>query len=337
MATLKQRLHRKNSSGTYDTIHLESTSDLILRPSGRTVEQDLVDYLPQVQNHDNVPQTLNWVRGNTKAFVNQKSILLSGDAVPDLKDSTNTDFNTFTTTGICGVTCTAGTNQTTLHTPFGEETAGYNTVTYYVVETISYFGGYRLGQIAISCFEHNPGMWYRQKHDTTWGSWYHIDKHTHEISQINNLQNEINSLKTSVSNGKSAVASAITDKGVSTSATATFDTMARNIRNIASAPKLLFTTQIVSYNTQITLPQAVSYVVIDIISSDPQYNTTTTLRVSSGNVVIYSATETGMTGTGKVELTANLQSSTILYVWYQYSGSGPNVDPASVICNGYSQ
>ena len=41
-----------------------------------------------------------------------------------------------------------------------------------------------------------------------------------------------NSLKTSVSNGKSAVASAITDKGISTSATATFDTMASNIRSI---------------------------------------------------------------------------------------------------------
>lgn len=74
MATLKQRLHRKNAAGTFDTVHLESSSDLILRPSGRTVEQDLADYLPQVQNNDNVPQTLGWVRGNTKAFVNKKEI-----------------------------------------------------------------------------------------------------------------------------------------------------------------------------------------------------------------------------------------------------------------------
>ena len=43
---------------------------------------------------------------------------------------------------------------------------------------------------------------------------------------------EIASLKSSVSNGKSAVASAITDKGVSTSATASFDTMAANIGKI---------------------------------------------------------------------------------------------------------
>ena len=43
---------------------------------------------------------------------------------------------------------------------------------------------------------------------------------------------ELNEVKTSVSNGKSAVASAITDKGVSTSATASFDTMASNIKKI---------------------------------------------------------------------------------------------------------
>ena len=30
MATLKQRLHRKNSSGTYDTIHFETSADLIV-------------------------------------------------------------------------------------------------------------------------------------------------------------------------------------------------------------------------------------------------------------------------------------------------------------------
>ena len=51
----------------------------------------------------------------------------------------------------------------------------------------------------------------------------------------------INELKTSVSNGKSAVASAITDKGVSTSATASFNNMANNIRKITSisSPKLI--------------------------------------------------------------------------------------------------
>ena len=39
MATLKQRLHRKNSSGTYDVVHLETSSDLVKRPDGTTAEQ----------------------------------------------------------------------------------------------------------------------------------------------------------------------------------------------------------------------------------------------------------------------------------------------------------
>ncbi len=45
---------------------------------------------------------------------------------------------------------------------------------------------------------------------------------------------DIDDLKTSVSDGKAAIASAITDKGVSTAPTATFSTMAANIRKIVS-------------------------------------------------------------------------------------------------------
>ena len=58
MATLKQRLNRKNSSGTYDTVHLETSSEVVKRPSGETVENDLTNYLPKVQNSDYVPQSL---------------------------------------------------------------------------------------------------------------------------------------------------------------------------------------------------------------------------------------------------------------------------------------
>ena len=57
MATLKRRLHRNNGAG-YDTVHFETESSLVLRPSGRTVEQDLADYLPEVQASDSVPNTL---------------------------------------------------------------------------------------------------------------------------------------------------------------------------------------------------------------------------------------------------------------------------------------
>lgn len=47
---------------------------------------------------------------------------------------------------------------------------------------------------------------------------------------------DIDDLKTSVSDGKAAIASAITGKGVSTSPTATFSTMAANIQKISGLP-----------------------------------------------------------------------------------------------------
>lgn len=46
-------------------------------------------------------------------------------------------------------------------------------------------------------------------------------------------------LKSSVSSGKTAIASAITDKGISTAADAPFTTMATNIRNISTDPKVV--------------------------------------------------------------------------------------------------
>lgn len=53
--------------------------------------------------------------------------------------------------------------------------------------------------------------------------------------QATNVQEAIDGLKKSVSNGKSTVASAITTKGVTTASDATFDTMATNIKNIPNA------------------------------------------------------------------------------------------------------
>ena len=60
-------------------------------------------------------------------------------------------------------------------------------------------------------------------------------------TKIKNIDTEMNSVKTSVSNGKSLIASAITDKGVSTASDATFQTMTNNIRSITSIslPKLI--------------------------------------------------------------------------------------------------
>lgn len=49
---------------------------------------------------------------------------------------------------------------------------------------------------------------------------------------ITTINSEISSLKTSVSNGKSLIAAAVTDKGVPTAASDSFTTMSNNIRNI---------------------------------------------------------------------------------------------------------
>lgn len=38
MATLKQRVHRMNESGSYDTIYYETSSEVVIRPDGTTVE-----------------------------------------------------------------------------------------------------------------------------------------------------------------------------------------------------------------------------------------------------------------------------------------------------------
>ena len=68
-------------------------------------------------------------------------------------------------------------------------------------------------------------FYYNTCNKETWAGWVVVNNGT-------DLYKAVNDLKSSVSNGKSAVASAITDKGVSTSATASFNTMANNIRKI---------------------------------------------------------------------------------------------------------
>ena len=90
MATLKYRLNRKNASGTYDTIHYETSSNIVMRPSGRTVEQDLADFLPRSQDTDDVPQSLTVAQisvANSKVFCK-----LGNGTVRDLTLDTNTVY-----------------------------------------------------------------------------------------------------------------------------------------------------------------------------------------------------------------------------------------------------
>ena len=79
MAVLKRSLRRKNATGNYDTIRLESDSSIVYRPSGRTVEQDLAAYLPSTQSSDVVPKTLSFgkiVTGQSKLFAGGQDNIL---------------------------------------------------------------------------------------------------------------------------------------------------------------------------------------------------------------------------------------------------------------------
>ena len=61
-----------------------------------------------------------------------------------------------------------------------------------------------------------------------------LDENSTRPVQNKVITKEINEIKKSVSDGKLKVANAITEKGVATEATDTFNTMAENIRNIPS-------------------------------------------------------------------------------------------------------
>ena len=60
---------------------------------------------------------------------------------------------------------------------------------------------------------------------------------------------ELNSLKTSVSSGKQLVASAVTGKGVSTAADASFQTIANNINSLKTASKLTLVKEVTLTNS----------------------------------------------------------------------------------------
>ena len=71
------------------------------------------------------------------------------------------------------------------------------------------------------------------------------------LSQLIKIANysDFQEVKISVSNGKSAIASAITDKGVSTAYDATFQTMSDNIRSISTISNLYMESNNLKYLT----------------------------------------------------------------------------------------
>ena len=69
MAIIKQRLHRKNASGQYDTVHLETSASLVKMNSGATAEDAInskaasdhthTQYASSTHNHDTVYSKTN--------------------------------------------------------------------------------------------------------------------------------------------------------------------------------------------------------------------------------------------------------------------------------------
>ena len=51
MATLKQRLCKRNNKGTYDTVHLETSADVVLMSNGATVGFLAHFVIPQLLAH----------------------------------------------------------------------------------------------------------------------------------------------------------------------------------------------------------------------------------------------------------------------------------------------
>ena len=163
MATLKERVYRKNASGTYDTVHYESESSLIMRPNGRTVEQDLSDFLPVVQDNDNVPESLHFGTfsiGPNKIYAGQQNTVS--------RLITNRD----------------------------------NPLIYDEEKNLPPYEGIDADTL--------------DGHDSTYFA----------------TSTDLDLVKTSVSEGKSLIAAAVTDKGVETAADDTFAKMADNIEKI---------------------------------------------------------------------------------------------------------
>ena len=111
---------------------------------------------------------------------------------------------------------------------------------------------------------------------------------------LKEVRNELNEVKNSVSSGKSLIADAITDKGVQTSATATFQTMATNIRNIETSEGGTFYGSIVVDKSTVNVNNNKTDFIKVKLSQRPSSNQVITLSCSSSNVLLspYSLTFT---------------------------------------------
>lgn len=79
MATRKYRLNRKNSSGSYDVIHYETSSNIVLRPDGSSVEESL--------SNNNLPSGIIAMWSGASDAIPSGWLLCNGENnTPDLRN-----------------------------------------------------------------------------------------------------------------------------------------------------------------------------------------------------------------------------------------------------------
>lgn len=79
MATKKYRLNRKNSDGSYDVIHYETSSNIVLRPDGSTVEESLLN--------NNLPSGIIAMWSGAASAIPSGWLLCDGsNGTPDLRN-----------------------------------------------------------------------------------------------------------------------------------------------------------------------------------------------------------------------------------------------------------
>ena len=143
---------------------------------------------------------------------------------------------------------------------------------------------------------------------------------------------ELNELKTSVSDGKILIADAITDKGVPTSATDTFQTMANNIRDIESTEQEAYYGSIVIDKTSVTINNVETDYISVSLSQRPSANQVVTLTTGSSNISLSSYSLTFTTSNWNVAQNVIISHNSSEYTDYtsNITLSSPNVSSKSV-------
>ena len=203
MAILKQRLHRKNSSGSYDTVYLENIATNI-----KMSETDSTTVATAINNR--LPLSGGTLTGNLTG----QYIIGTWLKTTEVTDKAG-DIATIDSDGWIYKRTPAE-----IRSDIGAQPAG----SYAAASHNHSAANITSGTLAVA-----RGGTGQTSVDTTPTSG------SKKMCTSGGIYTAINELKTSVSNGKSLIASAITDKGVSTASNATFQTMSNNIRSIQTA------------------------------------------------------------------------------------------------------